>query len=53
MLFIPWIWGLAARKTTPVRRIDYARALEFQLADALAQGEDTNGIIGRVGGEEA
>lgn len=50
MLFIPWIWQIAARERTLDARKKRARALEFQLCKALGESEDTGGIIGRVVG---
>lgn len=50
MLFILWIWQIAARERTLDARIKRARALEFQLCKALGESEDTGGIIGRVAG---
>lgn len=50
MLFIPWIWQIAARERTLDARMKCARELEFTLCEALGASDDTDGIIGRVAG---
>ncbi len=51
MLFVPWIWHMAAKKATPDRRLEYARKLEFQLASALVKNGEMGGVIGRIAGK--
>lgn len=52
MLFVPWIWGMAARGSTAAARIDRARKLEFRLSAALLKNGKADGVIGRVAGKE-
>src|SRR5436190_23477307 len=51
MLFVPWILRLIEdRDGAPNQLMDEARSLEIQLSDALQNGGETFGVIGRDAG---